>query len=74
MEGGEKDFFPSLPKGNQTWNIQRAIKLEPSIGHQARCFPIDLQALDSFQGPPNLEPSINNQVGVFLHFLLSPSL
>jgi hypothetical protein len=70
VEGGEKDVFPSPSKGNQTWNILRATKfetfqgplsLEPSIGHQAKCFPIDLQTLDSFQGPPNMEHSKGHQ-------------
>jgi hypothetical protein len=53
MKGGENDVFPSPSKGHQT--------LEPSIGYQTRCFDIDLQALDSFQKPPNMEHSKGHQ-------------
>jgi len=70
VEGGENDVFPSPSKGNQTWNIPRVtnfetfqgpLSLKPSIGHQARCFPIDLQTLYSFQGPSNMEHSKGHQ-------------
>jgi hypothetical protein len=91
MEKGENDVFPFPSKGNQTWNIpkatkfeafQRPLNLDTSIGHQVRCFPIDLQTLDhfkatkhgTFQRPSNLEPSISHQVRVFPYFLPSPSL
>jgi len=33
--GGERDVFISPPKGHQA--------LEPFIGHQAKCFPVDHQ-------------------------------
>jgi hypothetical protein len=84
MKKNEKDVFLSLSKGHQTWNLPLGTKQDASpltskhwilsIGHQAKCFPIDLQTLDSFQGLASLEPSINHQVMVFPHLFASSSL
>ncbi len=50
-------FLLLLPKAIEHGTFQGPQSLEPSIGHQERWFPIDLQTLDSFQGPPNMEHS-----------------
>jgi hypothetical protein len=78
--GGERDVFISPPKGHQ--------ELEPFIGHQARCFPIDHQVynlplatkqnaspLTSKHGTFQGPPSLEPSIGhqVKVSFHVSPS-
>ncbi len=44
MEGGEKDVFPSHPKGHQAWNLPLATKQNVS--------PLTMK-LGTFHWPPN---------------------
>jgi len=44
-------FFLFLPKATKHGTFKGPPSLEPSIGHQTNCLPIDLQTSDSFQGP-----------------------
>jgi len=46
-------MFFLLPKATKHRTFQGPPRLELSIGHQTRCFPIGFQSLDSFQGPPS---------------------
>ncbi len=53
MEGGEKDIFPSPPKGQQTWNLPRAIKhWKLPLATKQNASPLTTK-LGTFHWPPS---------------------